>query len=105
MLIGVGAAVLAVGVTLGGVILTGLRGIRGELKDLRDEMGQVRSELHGEIVQLGEGLRGELGQGREELRGAMNELRRDMGMRLSSVERQQAKLEGLREAITGHRAA
>ena len=75
-LLSVLVAVLAVGVTLGGVILTGLNGIRREMGDLRREF---------------------------------SEFRRDIETRLSAVERQQAKLEGLleglREAITGHKAA
>ena len=83
-------AVMAVGVTLGGMILTGLHGIRREMGDLRREMGDLRGEIGG-------------------IRGGLSEFRRDMETRLSAVERQQAKLEGLleglREAITGHRAA
>ena len=75
-LLSVLGAVLAVGVTLGGVILTGLHGIRREMGDLRREF---------------------------------SEFRRDIETRLAAVERQQAKLEGLleglREAITGHKAA
>ncbi len=88
-LISVLVAVLAVGVTLGGVILTGLHGIRREMGDLRREMGDLRGEIGG-------------------VRGELSEFRRDMETRLSAVERQQARLEGLleglREAITGHRA-
>ena len=108
-LISVVVAVLAVGVTLSGVILTGLRGIRGEMRDLRgelrSEMDQLRQELRSEMDQLRQELRSEL----SELRGELNEFRRDVEMRLSTVERQQAKLEGLleglREAVTGHKAA
>ena len=112
-LISVMVAVLAVGVTLSGVILTGLRGIRGELRgemrdlrgELRGEMDQLRQEFRGEMDQLRQELRSEL----SELRGELNEFRRDVEMRLSTVERQQAKLEGLleglREAVTGHKAA
>ena len=82
-LLSVLVTVIAVGVALGGVILTGLHGVRREMGDLRREMGDLRGEL--------------------------SELRRDMETRLSAVERQQAKLEGLleglREAITRHEAA
>ena len=83
-------AVVAVGASLAGVILTGLHGIRREMGDLCRETGDLRGEMGG-------------------LRGELNELRRDMETRLSAVERQQAKLEGLleglHEAITGHTAA
>lgn len=89
-LLSVLVAVVAVGASLAGVILTGLHGIRREMGDLRREMSDLRGEMGG-------------------LRGELNELRRDMETRLSTVERQQAKLEGLleglREAITGHNAA
>ena len=119
-LISVMVAVLAVGVTLSGVILTGLRGIRGEMRalrgELRGEMDQLRQEFRGEMDQLRQEFRGEMDQLRQELRselselrGELNEFRRDVEMRLSTVERQQAKLEGLleglREAVTGHKAA
>ena len=89
-LTGVVVVWVAVGVDLGGVTLTSLRGIREELKYLRGEIRGFRREVGGP-------------------RGELNEFRRDMEMRLSAVERQQAKLEGLleglREAITGHKAA
>ena len=96
-LLSVLVAVVAVGASLAGVILTGLHGLRREMGDLRREMSDLRGEMGS--------LRGEMGG----LRGELNELRRDMETRLSAVERQQAKLEGLleglREAITGHTAA
>ena len=89
-LLSVLVAVVAVGASLAGVILTGLHGLRREMGDLRREMSDLRGEIGG-------------------LRGELNELRRNMETRLSAVERQQAKLEGLleglREAITGHNAA
>ena len=69
-------AVLAIGATLAGLILTGNRGLR---KDMRDDMKQGESRLRDDIKQLGE--------------------------RVARVEHSQAKLEGLleglREAITG----
>ena len=71
-LISVLIAVLAVGATLGGLILTGNRGLR---KDMREDIGQLRGDI--------KDLRGEVGELRE---------------RMAHLE---GLLEGLREAITG----
>ena len=75
-LISVLIAVLAVGATLGGLILTGNRGLR---QDIRQDMARMESQLRDDIKQLGD--------------------------RVGRLEHSQAKLEGLleglREAITG----
>ena len=75
-LISVLIAVLAIGATLAGLILTGNRGLR---QDMRRDMAQLESRLRDDIKQLGE--------------------------RVARVEHGQAKLEGLleglREAISG----
>ena len=75
-LISVLVAVLAVGATLGGLILTGNRGLR---QDIRQDMARMESQLRDDIKQLGD--------------------------RVGRLEHSQAKLEGLleglREAITG----
>ena len=75
-LISVLMAVLAVGVTLAGLILTSNRGLR---QDMREDMGKLESRLRDDIKQLAD--------------------------RVARVEHSQAKLEGLleglREAITG----
>ena len=75
-LISVLIAVLAIGATLAGLILTSNRGLR---QDMRQDMAQLESRLRDDIKQLGE--------------------------RVARVEHSQAKLEGLleglREAITG----
>ena len=74
-LISVLIAVLAVGATLGGLILTGNRGLR---QDMRQDMARMESQLRDDIKQLGD--------------------------RVGRLEHSQAKLEGLleglREAIT-----
>ena len=74
-LISVLIAVLAVGATLGGLILTGNRGLR---QDIRQDMARMESQLRDDIKQLGD--------------------------RVGRLEHSQAKLEGLleglREAIT-----
>ena len=75
-LISVLIAVLAIGATLAGVILTSVRGLR---QDMQTQMGGLRGEIAG--------LRGEIAQLRE---------------RMAHLE---GLLEGLREAITGRAAA
>ena len=85
-LISVLIAVLAIGATLAGVILTSVRGLR---QDMHAQMGGLRGEiagLRGEIA----GLRGEIAG----LRGEIAQLRE----RMAHLE---GLLEGLREAITG----
>ena len=82
-LIGVLIAVATVGVTLGGLILTGNRGLRQDLARLESRLREDISQLRGDMKQLGE--------------------------RVARLEHGQAKLEGLleglREAITGRPAA
>ena len=71
-LISVLIAVLAVGATLAGLIVTSNSGLR---KDMREDIGQLRGDI--------KDLRGEVGELRE---------------RMAHLE---GLLEGLREAITG----
>ena len=86
-LISVLVAVLAIGATLAGVILTSNRGLR---KDMRDDMKQGESRLREDMGKLESRLRDDIKQ---------------LGERVARVEHSQAKLEGLleglREAITG----
>ena len=79
-LISVLIAVLAIGATLAGLILTSNRGLR---QDMRQDMAQVESRLRDDIKQLGDRV-GRLEHGQAKLEGL---------------------LEGLREAITGRIAA
>ena len=82
-LISVLIAVLAVGATLGGLILTGNRGLRQDMARLETRLREDISQLREDMKQLSE--------------------------RVARVEHSQAKLEGLleglREAITGRAAA
>ena len=90
-LISVLIAMLAVGATLGGLILTGNRGLR---QDMRQDMAQLESRLDERINGLESRLRDDMKQ---------------LGDRVGRLEHGQAKLEGLleglREAITGRIAA
>lgn len=76
-------AVLAMGVALAGLILTSNRGMRPDMRDMRQDMTRMGSRLRDNIKQLG----GHVGR----------------------VEHSQAKLEGLleelREATTGRATA
>ena len=86
-LISVLVAVAAVGATLGGLILTGNRGLR---QDMRQDMARLESRLDERINGLESRLRDDMKQ---------------LGDRVGRLEHGQAKLEGLleglREAITG----
>ena len=86
-LISVLVAVLAIGASLAGVILTSNRGLR---KDMREDMKQGESRLREDMGKLESRLRDDIKQ---------------LADRMGRVEHSQAKLEGLleglREAITG----
>ena len=84
-------AIVAVGVTLAGLILTSSRGLR---QDMREDIGKLESRLDERINRLEARLRDDIKQ---------------LGDRVGRMEHSQAKLEGLleglREAITGRAAA
>ena len=84
---------IAVGVALGGLILTSSRG-------LRQEVAQMESRLRQEMTQMETRLRQEMGHLREDVTR--------LGERVARLEHGQARLEGLleglREAITGRTA-
>ena len=82
-LISVLIAVVAIGATLGGLILISNRGLR---QDMREDMGKLRQDI--------KDLRGEVGELRERMTHEVGELRERMA-------RLEGLLEGLREAITG----
>ncbi len=97
-LAGILIAILAVGATLGGLILATNRGLR---QDIRQDMVRLESRLDAKIDASESRLREDMKQMREDMK--------EMSDRLARVEHSQAKLEGLleglREAITGRAAA
>ena len=108
-LISVLVAVLAIGATLAGVILTSNRGLR---KDMREDMKQGESRLREDMKQGESRLREDIGKLESRLDERIDRLEarlrddiKQLGDRVSRVEHSQAKLEGLleglREAITG----
>ena len=97
-LISVLVAVLAIGATLGGLILTGNRGLR---QDMRQDMARLESRLREDMKQGESRLREDMGKLESRLRDDIKQL----GERVGRVDHSQAKLEGLleglREAISG----
>ena len=90
-LISVLIAVLAVGATLGGLILTGNRGLR---QDVRQDIARLESRLD----ERSNGLESQISDLRERMAHEIGELRE----RMAKLE---GLLEGLREAISGRAAA
>ena len=101
-LISVLVAVLAIGASLAGVILTSNRGLR---KDMRDDMKQGESRLRDDMKQGESRLREDIGKLESRLESRLRDDIKQLGDRVARVEHSQAKLEGLleglREAITG----
>ena len=97
-LISVLIAVLAVGAALGGLILTGNRG-------LRQDMAQLETRLDGRIG----ALESRLDERINGLESQISELREGMAHEIGELRERMAKLEGLleglREAISGRAAA
>ena len=83
--------VIGTGVVILIAIAAASRQLRGELNNLRDQMNDRMNGLHAEIG----GLRAEIGGLRHAEIGGLRE-------RMAKIE---GLLEGLREAITGRRAA
>ena len=86
-LISVLVAVLAAGATLGGLILTGNRGLRQDMARLESRLDERINGLESQISELRERMAHEIGELRE---------------RMAKLE---GLLEGLREAISGRAKA
>ena len=108
-LISVLVAVLAIGATLAGVILTSNRGLR---QDMREDMKQGESRLREDMKQGESRLREDIGKLESRLDERIDRLEarlrddiKQLGDRVGRMEHSHAKLEGLleglREAISG----
>ena len=102
-------AIVAVGVTLAGLILAGQRAIRAELADQRREFGErftaierQQTELRERMAHLETELRERMAHLETELRERMAHLETELRERMAHLE---GLLEGLREAITIQRGA
>ncbi len=83
--------------------------LRGEMKAGRDEsraeMKAGRDESRAEMKAGHDELRGEVRAGREEFRAETNQIHADVGGLRERMARLEGLLEGLREPITGRKAA
>ena len=103
---------LAIGVALGGLILTSSRGLRQEMTQMEARLRQDMGHLRDDMTQVEARLQQEMNQTETRLQQEMSHLRDDMtrlGERVARMEHGQARLEGLleglREAISGRTAA
>ncbi len=108
-LAGILIAILAVGATLGGLILATSRGLR---QDIRQDMARLESRLDAKIMESESRLDAKidaLDAKIDRLEARMREDIKQLSDRVARIEYSQAKLEGLleglREAITGRAAA
>ena len=97
-LISVLIAVLAVGATLGGLILTGNRGLRQDMAQLETRLDGRIGALESRLDERINGLESQISELRERMAHEIGELRE----RMAKLE---GLLEGLREAISGRAKA
>ena len=105
-LISVLVAILAVGVGLAGLMFAGMRGLKRQIGDLREDMGGLRQETREEIRDLRQEVAVEIRDLRQEMAVEIRDLRGHLGRidshigklreRMAHVE---GELKGLREAF------
>ena len=71
-------AILAVGVTLTGLQITLFVNLRGEMTELRGEMGTMEAGLRGDMARMEARLRGEMNVLRQDVRHDIDALRIDI---------------------------
>ncbi len=102
-------AILAVGVTLAGLIVASSRGLRQDMVRLEARLDEKINGLGSRLDEKINGLESRLDERINRLEARMREDMKQLSDRLGRVEHSQAKLEGLleglREAITGRAAA
>ena len=101
--------VVGTGVVVLIAIATSYRHLRAEMKAIRDEfrgeMKAIRDEFRGEMKAIRDEFRGEMKAVRDEFRGEMNQVHTEVGGLRERMAKLEGLLEGLREAITGRKAA
>ena len=109
-------AILAVGATILGVVITGQRASRKDVADLRAEIntkiepirtdiGNLRAEMNTRIGDLRNELTGKISDFRTEVSGKMDAIPPEIGGLRERMAKLEGLLEGLREAISGRKDA
>ena len=105
--------VVGTGVVVLIAIATSHRHLRDEFRremrafrdEIRGEMKAGHDELRGEMKAGHDEFRGEMKAGRDEFRGETHRIHAEVGGLRERMARLEGLLEGLREAITGRKAA
>ena len=100
--IGTGIAIIVVNITLFAWLRSDIHAVRDRVAKLEERMTQLETVLRGQMTQLETVLRGQMTQIETELRDRMATLETELRERMAKLE---GLLEGLRESITGRRAA
>ena len=93
-------AILAVGAALGGLLLTGLRGVRTDMGTLRADMGTLSSELRTEMGTLRTELRGDMDTLRGDMGTLRTELRGDIGLLRGDIGELRKDVQGLDQRVS-----
>ena len=97
--------VIGTGLVILGAVAASFRSLRVEMRAQRDETRDLRKQLEGQ----GEQLRERIDAQGEDLRNRIDAQGKDLGEQIGQLRERMAHLEGLleglREAITGKRAA
>ena len=89
-------AVIGAAIALAAVILSSQRAMRREIGDLRQEMGNMRQEMHQEIGKVQQEVHQEISALRQEMRQEIGKVQQDIG----DLRERMARLEGLFEGFT-----
>ena len=98
-LISVLVAILAVGVGLAGLMFAGMRGLKRQIGDLRQETREEMRDLRQEVAVEIRDLRQEVGVEIRDLRGHLGRIDSHIGKLRERMAHVEGELKGLREAF------
>ena len=99
------AAVAAVGIGLAGLILASGRGLRHEMRDMRQETREEIQDLHLEMRATRRETRQEIQELRQEMRQEVQDMRGQMGRVDSHIGELRERMAGVEGLLTGLREA